>query len=74
MRHALSGAAEAGLSTTVLPQISAGASFHAGIALGKFHGVIRPTTPIGLRIANMCTRSRSVGTSMPGMREPSPAK
>src|SRR5207302_1626773 len=50
IRHALRGAAEAGLSTTVLPQISAGASFHAGIALGKFHGVIRPTTPIGLRM------------------------
>ena len=50
MRHALSGAADAGFSTTVLPQISAGASFHAGIALGKFHGVISPTTPIGLRM------------------------
>ena len=74
MRQALSGAAEAGLSTTVLPQISAGASFQAGIALGKFQGVIRPTTPIGLRMANMWTRSRSEGTSMPGMREPSPAK
>ena len=74
MRHALSGAAEAGFITTVLPQISAGASFHAGMALGKFQGVMSPTTPIGLRSANMCTRSRSEGTSMPGMREPSPAK
>src|ERR1039458_4242599 len=36
-RQALSGAALAGFSTTVLPQISAGASFHAGMALGKFH-------------------------------------
>ena len=74
MRHALSGAADAGLSTTVLPQISAGASFQAGMALGKFQGVIRPTTPMGLRRANMWTRSRSLGTSMPGRREPSPAK
>src|ERR1051325_11675910 len=41
IRHALSGAAEEGFTTTVLPQISAGASFHAGMALGKFHGVIR---------------------------------
>ena len=73
-RQALSGAADAGLITTVLPQISAGASFHAGMALGKFQGVTRPTTPIGLRRANMCTRSRSEGTSMPGMRDPSPAK
>ncbi len=72
MRQALSGAAEAGFTTTVLPQISAGAIFHAGIALGKFHGVTSPTTPIGLRMANMWTRSRSEGTSMPGIREPSP--
>src|SRR6202011_3518472 len=48
MRQALSGAAEAGFSTTVLPQISAGASFQAGIADGKFQGVISPTTPSGL--------------------------
>ena len=74
MRHALSGAADAGLTTTVLPQISAGASFQAGMALGKFQGVTSPTTPIGLRMANMWTRSRSEGTSMPGIREPSPAK
>ena len=74
MRQALSGAAEAGFSTTVLPQMSAGASFQAGMALGKFQGVIRPTTPIGLRMANMWTRSRSLGTSTPAMREPSPAK
>ena len=72
IRHALSGETEAGFMITVLPQISAGASFHAGIALGKFHGVTRPTTPSGLRNANMWTRSRSLGTSMPIMREPSP--
>src|SRR6185437_9053890 len=74
MRQALSGAAEAGFITTVLPQISAGASFHAGIALGKFHGVTKPTTPSGLRNANVWTRSRSEGTNSPFMRAPSPAK
>ncbi len=42
MRHALSGAADAGFTTNVLPQISAGAIFQAGIALGKFHGVTMP--------------------------------
>ena len=47
MRQALSGAADAGFTTMVLPQISAGAIFHAGMALGKFQGVTRPTTPIG---------------------------
>ena len=36
-----------GLSTTVLPCASAGAIFQAGIAIGKFHGVIRTVTPIG---------------------------
>src|ERR1035441_6975482 len=40
MRQALSGAADAGLRTTVLPQISAGASFQAGMADGKFHGMM----------------------------------
>jgi len=39
----------AGLITTVLPNASAGAAFHAGIAIGKFHGVIRPTTPSASR-------------------------
>ncbi len=39
----------AGFSTTVLPQTSAGASFQDGIAIGKFQGVIAPTTPIGTR-------------------------
>ena len=29
--------------------MSAGASFQTGIAIGKFHGVIRPTTPSGRR-------------------------
>ena len=37
-----SGVSDAGLITTVLPQISAAIPFHAGIAIGKFHGVISP--------------------------------
>ncbi len=36
-----------GLITTVLPQARAGPSFHEAINIGKFHGVINPTTPIG---------------------------
>ena len=74
MRQALSGAAEAGFSTTVLPQMSAGASFQAGMALGKFHGVTSPTTPTLLRMENVWTRARSLGTSRPARRAPSPAK
>ena len=44
------GASAAGLITTVLPQISAGAIFHAGMAMGKFHGVMRGDAATGLRI------------------------
>jgi hypothetical protein len=33
------------LITTVLPAASAGATFHANISSGKFHGMIWPTTP-----------------------------
>ena len=37
----------AGFSTTVFPIASAGASFHANINSGKFHGITCPTTPSG---------------------------
>ena len=43
----------AGLKTTVLPQTSAGAIFQLGIAIGKFHGVIAPTTPTGIADAHL---------------------
>jgi hypothetical protein len=38
-KSAVSGVVSAGLSTQVLPQASAGASFHAAISSGKFHGM-----------------------------------
>ena len=41
------GVCSAGLSTTQLPAASAGASFQAAIRIGKFHGMICPTTPSG---------------------------
>src|SRR6185369_13263206 len=44
-----SGVSCAGLITQVLPAIMAGNSFHDGIAIGKFHGVIMPQTPMGWR-------------------------
>ena len=43
--HAVPGTRSAGLNTTVLPKASAGAIFQAGMAIGKFHGQISPTTP-----------------------------
>ena len=35
--------------TTVLPQTRAGIIFQVGMAMGKFHGVMRPQTPRGWR-------------------------
>ena len=45
--NAVSGVVSAGLSTTVLPQASAGAIFHASIRSGKFQGMICAATPSG---------------------------
>src|ERR1700739_3244840 len=41
------GVGSAGLSTAALPAASAGASFQVAIRIGKFHGMICPTTPSG---------------------------
>ncbi|MCY1432985.1 hypothetical protein D9M71_490030 [compost metagenome] len=43
----VSGVKGDGLSTTVLPATSAGASFQTASRTGKFHGTMAPTTPIG---------------------------
>ncbi len=43
----VAGVCSAGLRTTQLPAARAGASFHAAISNGKFHGMICPTTPSG---------------------------
>ena len=42
-----SGVCSAGLRTTQLPAGIAGASFHTAISIGKFQGMIWPTTPSG---------------------------
>ena len=44
---AVSGVVSAGFRIAVFPHASAGASFHAAISSGKFHGTICPTTPSG---------------------------
>ena len=41
------GVCSAGLSTIALPAARAGASFQTAIRIGKFHGMIWPTTPSG---------------------------
>ena len=48
-RSAVSGVCSAGLSTTVHPAASAGATFQAAISSGKFQGMICPHTPTGSR-------------------------
>ena len=41
------GVCSAGFNTTQLPAASAGASFHEAMRIGKFQGMIWPTTPKG---------------------------
>ena len=47
IRRVVSGVHSAGLTSTALPAASAGANPHEAIGIGKFHGVIIPTTPSG---------------------------
>jgi hypothetical protein len=68
-----SGVSVAGLKTIVFPATSAGAIFHDGIAIGKFHGVITPTTPIGMRTLMLNLSGSSDGVVWPKRRRPSPA-
>src|SRR5580704_48551 len=68
-----SGVSCAGLITQVLPQTIAGNSFHDEIAMGKFHGVIMPQTPIGCLTAMANLLGNSDGTVGPNRRRPSPA-
>ena len=68
-----SGVSCAGLITHVFPQTSAGRSFQDGIAMGKFHGVIMPQTPIGVRTAMANLLGSSDGVVGPNIRLPSPA-
>ena len=49
-RIALSGDFSDGLSTTLLPMASAGASFQVAISIGKFQGTMAPITPSGSRV------------------------
>src|SRR5260370_17742601 len=67
-----SGVSSAGLMMQVLPQTSAGNSFHDGMAMGKFHGVIMPHTPTGMRTDMANLLGSSEGTVCPNMRRPSP--
>ena len=61
------------MKTTVLPATSAGIVFQAGIAIGKFQGVMIPATPIGWRMLIAHLSGSSEGTVSPNIRRPSPA-
>ena len=50
-RAAVWGVSSDGLTTTVLPQASAGPTFQVINSNGRFHGQITPTTPTGRRMA-----------------------
>ena len=67
---AQSGVSCAGFSTTVFPQTSDEPSFQLGMLNGKFHGVIRPTTPSGSRRVRPSIRSDSVGAVTPVIELP----
>src|SRR6185312_1650681 len=62
-----------GLSTTVLPNASAGAAFQSGIASGKFHGVMSATTPNGSCSVNCSAPGACDGITSPTARTASPA-
>lgn len=62
-RCAVNEASGDGFSTTVQPATSTGASFHTGMASGKFHSVMSPTTPIACRVVEL--RVRAVGRQRP---------
>ena len=66
------GVSVAGLKTTVFPETSAGAIFQDGIAIGKFHGVMTPMTPIGIRTDIWNLFGSSDGVVCPKRRRPSP--
>ena len=68
-----SGVSSAGLITQVLPQTRAGKSFHEGMAMGKFQGVIMPQTPTGMRTDMANLSGSSDGVVWPKSRRPSPA-
>src|SRR5439155_23616595 len=62
-----------GFRTNEQPAIRAAPLFQAGTAIGKFHGVMRPTGPTGRRVVRHILFGSSDGTVSPNIRRPSPA-
>ena len=70
---ALAGVRLAGFHTTALPKASAGAIFHEAVAIGKFHGDMMATTPIGSRRTSISMPSRTESAVSPTWRRVSAA-
>jgi hypothetical protein len=64
------GVSSAGMNTTVLPETSAGAVFHAGMAMGKFHGVMSVKTPRGPRRVVTLVPGSPLGSTSPVAAHP----
>ena len=65
-RMVVSGVHSAGLTSTALPAASAGAKPHDAIVIGKFHGVMTPTTPSGS--LNVTSSPPATGICLPDSR------
>ena len=65
-RIVVSGVHSAGFTSTALPAASAGANPHEAIVIGKFHGVMTPTTPSGS--LNVTSRPPATGICLPDNR------
>ena len=59
------GVNDAGLKTTVLPVSNAGNVFRHITFIGKFHGLITPTTPIGWYCIHVVTSPSGPGPVWP---------
>ena len=70
-RSVVSGVHSAGLTSTALPAASAGANPHAAMVIGKFHGVMIPTTPSGS--LNVTSNPPATGICLPDSRSGEPA-
>ena len=73
MASAVSGVAEAGLSTTVQPAARAGAIFRVTMVAGKFHGVTAATGPMGWCSTQYRLPGWGEGTHSPVIRRASSA-
>ncbi len=59
------GVKDAGLNTTVLPVSSAGSVFRHITFIGKFHGLMTPTTPSGWYCIHVVMSRKAPGPVWP---------